>query len=319
MSKTVTSEERIPTSIMGYSRCDRWTKGERSARARIDSGVVIPEWKPSFEISPDDTIFAVGSCFARNVEKALIQRKAQVTSVDPNNEVLEIRTNLLTGLLNKYNPISIHQELEWASGHTSFPEGNWMEFNGKYYDLTLRDQARKGSLEMLHSRQVQLQNYFQQAFSADVVILTLGLTETWFDRTTRTALAEVPSPRLLKAFPERFGCKLLKYSDCEVVLNSIYALLKQYGKATVKIIVTVSPVPMERTFSGQDIIVANMMSKSILRSAAGAFAVASEGVDYFPSYEAVILSNPKYAWEPDRRNVSEAIVASIMNEFTQRY
>lgn len=183
----------------------------------------------------------------------------------------------------------------------------------------MREQARKGSLEFVQTRQANLKQYFAQAFTADLVIITLGLTETWFDRTTRLALAETPSPRLLKQYPDRFGCKLLTYLECTSVLKSIYTILRQYGQPNLKIVVTVSPVAMERTFSGQDIIVANMMSKSTLRSAAGAFAAAMDDVDYFPSYKAAMLSQPDLVWMQDRRNVTDLLVNRVIGEFIVRY
>jgi hypothetical protein len=47
---------------------------------------------------------------------------------------------------------------------------------------------------------------------------------------------------------------------------------------------TVSPVPLYLTFSGEDIIVANTYSKSVLRAACDAVENSREHVDYFPSY-----------------------------------
>lgn len=297
----------------------RWTKGRDSACDRISQGVTIPEWLPSFQIHADAKIFAIGSCFARNVEWALLKLGAQVTSAAPKSNLMELKTNLRLGLLNKYNPVSIHQELAWAAGVSAFPEQGFLALKDKYIDPYLRNQAPSGSLEVVQVRRQRLQNYFARAFEADLVILTLGLTETWFDRQTHLALTERPSPRLQQQEPERFGLKLLPYPDCLAVLQSICTLIKQFGQPNVKIVVTISPVALERTFTGQDVIVANMMSKSTLRSAAGALVANIEGVDYFPSYEAAMVSDPNLVWMADHRNVTDWMVAQIINTFTQRY
>ncbi|MEL7039707.1 MAG: GSCFA domain-containing protein [Cyanobacteria bacterium J06592_8] len=313
------SSSQIPP---GLSSLNRWSKGKGSARDRIALGVTIPEWNPSFQIASDAKVFAIGSCFARNIEAELLHLGVKVTSADPKSELLELRTNLQVGLLNKYNPLSIHQELEWAAGLSVFPDNGLIELgenSGKYVDPYLRDQARQGSLDILKARRKQLKDYFSQAFQADLVILTLGLTETWFDRVTRRALTEIPSPRLMKQYPNRFEFKILSYPECLAVLQSVCALLKKHGLPNLKIVVTVSPVALERTFSGQDVIVANMMSKSTLRSVAGTIAASIEGVDYFPSYEAAMVSDPALVWQPDRRNVTDFIVAQIIGEFTRRY
>lgn len=307
---------------VGLSKLNRWSKGKGSARDRIALGVTVPEWNPSFQIAPDATVFAIGSCFARNVEKELLHLGVQATSVDPSSDVLELKTNLQVGLLNKYNPLSIHQELEWAAGVSTFPENGLLQLGDdgeKFVDPYLRDQARQGTMELLQTRRELLKEYFSRAFQADLVILTLGLTETWFDRLTQRALVEMPSPRLMKQYPDRFSFKILSCAECLAVLQSTCTLLKKYGKPDLKILVTVSPVALERTFSGQDVIVANMMSKSTLRSAAGTLVTSVEGVDYFPSYEAAMVSDPALVWQPDRRNVTDFIVAQIMGEFTRRY
>jgi len=70
----------------------------------------------------------------------------------------------------------------------------------------------------------------------------------------------------------------LSYFECEALLQSTCTILKKYGKPDLKIVVTVSPVALERTFSDRDVILANMISKSTLRSAAGALATQVEGV-----------------------------------------
>lgn len=319
MTKPENNQISTTESIPGYSNLDRWNKGVSSACERLNSGVVIPEWKPSFKVSPDANVFAIGSCFARNIERELQHLEVNVTSANPLSDVLEVRTNLQLGLLNKYNPISIHQELAWAVEEGSFPSNGFIDCQGKLYDPYLREQTPGGDLEKMQARRHALKEYFAQIYEADLVIVTLGLTETWFDRSTKLAITEVPSPRLMKLHPQRFGFKQLYHSDCIKVLKSICALLKKHGKSNHKIIFTVSPVALKRTFSGKDVIVANMMSKSTLRSAAGEIAAHIEEVDYFPSYEAVMMSDPLLVWQEDLRNVTEFIVSQVMNEFVQRY
>lgn len=296
-----------------------WSKGDNSALKRIATKTVVPEWETSFQLDQEQKIFALGSCFARNIEKALLSSKVDVSSADRDSEILELKINLLTGLLNKYNPLSIYQELLWASGKEIFPDRGFIKFGDKYCDLNLRNQARKGTLEFVQKRHQELRQYFARAFTADVVILTLGMIETWFDQETNLALAEVPSPRLIKEYPERFVYRALSQQQCLDALKGSYSLLQEYGRKNLKVVVTLSPVPLERTFSGQDIIVANMMSKSTLRSAIGEFVAATENVDYFPSYEAAMLSEPNIVWMSDRRNVTDFMVAKIIAEFTHRY
>ena len=308
----------VPT-VPGASRCDRWVKGNASARARIDLGIVVPEWAPSFQCTPDAKIFAIGSCFARNLERALLNEQAQVTSADPQSDLMELRLNLQTGLLNQYNPISIQQALQWAADPNAFPAEALVDFNGKTVDLGLREQTKHGDLDFARARREKLNAYFARAFAADLVVITLGLTETWFDLVAGIALTEAPSPRLRKQYPDRFTFRVLPHAECLAALAGAIAILRERGKPDLKIVVTVSPVALQRTFSGQDVIVANLTSKSTLRSVAGEVATREANLDYFPSYEAALLSDPSLVWLEDRRNVSDFIVAQIIGEFTRRY
>jgi hypothetical protein len=85
------------------------------------------------------------------------------------------------------------------------------------------------------------------------------------------------------------------------------------------VIVTVSPVPMSETFSGQDVALANMRSKSTLRIAAEQFSSAYDDVDYFPSYDIVTLSPRNLAYAGDRLHVANSVVGTIMGIFLSLY
>src|SRR5277367_4594756 len=52
------------------------------------------------------------------------------------------------------------------------------------------------------------------------------------------------------------------------VVDELLVKLKEFGPLDQKVILTVSPVPFTRTFSGSDAVVANCYSKSVLRTAA---------------------------------------------------
>ena len=299
---------------------DRWAGDAQAAGPRIGAGVVIPQVTPSFRVGPEATFFAIGSCFARNVEERLEQAGARVTSRDIAVRDLGNGNARAGGVFNKYTPLSVLQELQWAADPASFPVQAFLE-GGKdrYIDPYLSLQAGQGNLAEVTARRHEIAAYFAQAFSADVVILTFGLTETWFDAKTGLALNEAPPPRLLARDPDRFRFACLDVDQCRQIMDEILALLARHGKAGQKRVVTVSPVPLGRTFTGEDVIVANMTSKSTLRTAAKALCATPDGPDYFPSYEAVMLSEPRLSWQSDRRHVSDFIVGQIIGTFMARY
>lgn len=299
----------------------RWTEGNRSAAARMKSRLIVPRGKQSFSLSPQDSFFAIGSCFARNIEERLEDAGAQVTSRNIKVRDLGSRSMREGGIFNKYTPVSILQELKWAANVSAYPAEALIMTGEKgiAHDPYLPFRAGNGPVDALLARRKEVNAYFAQAFAADVVILTLGLTEIWTDLETGLTLNQAPPPRMLSANAERFAFARLGVEECESALTETIALLRSHGKPGQKIVLTISPVPMSRTFTTDDIIIANTTSKATLRVAALRVADRTDGVDYFPSYEAVLHSDQTLAWQADRLHVSDLMVGHIIRTFLDRY
>src|ERR1041384_837583 len=68
--------------------CGRWHKkgavadqaGGQLAFQKLRQPLFTPLVRPAFKFTRDDKLFAIGSCFARGIEKALLGRKMQVLS-----------------------------------------------------------------------------------------------------------------------------------------------------------------------------------------------------------------------------------------------
>lgn len=314
----ISSKEALDASRANFHA--RWSVGEGSATDRIRKHLVVPVGRQSFNAAPTDTFFAIGSCFARNVEERLEQSGATVTSRRIAVRDLGDASAREGGVFNKYTPVSILQELKWAAGVDTYPKAALLqERPGIYYDPYLSGKAGRGTIEELMQRRAEIHAYFAQAFDADVVILTMGLIESWTDLKTGLELNEAPSPKLLARGGDRFGFRTLSLEECEQALKDTVSLLKQHGKPGQRIILTVSPVPLGRTFTQEDIIIANMTSKSVLRVAVSRLVEETDGLDYFPSYEAVMLSDRSLSWQSDFRHVSDAVVGQIIETFLHRY
>ena len=107
---------------------------------------------------------------------------------------------------------------------------------------------------------------------------------------------------------------------CCKVLRDLRDLLLRHRRKPLRMLLTVSPVPLLSTFRDMDVLVANSYSKSVQRAAIDAFVAETDGADYFPSYEYVVLSDPRIAWSRgDYRHVSADLVARIMSSVLQCY
>jgi hypothetical protein len=274
--------------------------------------------KPKFKLAAEDRFFCIGSCFARNVEEHLLYRRIEVLSkriVSPRSE-WNARPN---GIVNKFTTQSMLQEIEWLFDSKLTYKEALVETPQGWRDMQLCPGLGPAPLERaVERRRYLLEDYFPRLRSADVVIITLGLNEVWLDRKSGIYLNATPSVFSTRKDPERYVLEVTDAAQNTACLERIFQRLKLLNP-NVRVVISVSPVPMSVTFSGEDIAVANMGSKSTLRAAAGAFAARHDDVDYFPSYEMVSLTARATAYGEDCLHVSDAVVRQVMHAFLDEY
>ena len=110
--------------------------------------------------------------------------------------------------------------------------------------------------------------------------------------------------------------------ETEQALLELDRLIQQYCPG-LKVILTVSPIPLLATFRNQSPITANQVSKSILRVSLDSFMTSSTIMGsgryfYFPSYELVfgLFGNP---FEVDNRHVRPEVADTVLEIFRMAY
>lgn len=284
---------------------------------------LIPDCKPvpaqRFTLATNSRMLTVGSCFARNIEEYLDLIGVSLPSLDFEAPQIE-SPNRPNGILNKYTPVSMAQEIERAAklqrpGHViEMADLDDLTYNlsdGSVVDMELNwtPVTRARFLE----RRRQVHKVFASAFNADCVTFTLGLIEAWRDKHTGNFISGFPKHREMLRDTTRFEFVPLNYQTCLTESRRCIETILSRNK-TCKIIVTVSPVPLQRTFTDQDIIIANTHGKSVLRSVAEELTRAFPSVAYFPSFEAVVLSPVAETFEKDLRHVRDAKVGRIVRD-----
>jgi hypothetical protein len=156
---------------------------------------------------------------------------------------------------------------------------------------------------------VVLRNGFAEA---DHFAFTFGMTEIFINRVSGKVANQKPGCGYSGRSQET-TFHLATFVETLATLERIVDLITAQ-KPQARIFVTVLPVPLKRTFSGQDIFVANTLSKSTLRAALGELAATRANVRYFPSYEVVMAAGTE-AWEADGRHVRRALVENITAGF----
>ena len=148
---------------------------------------------------------------------------------------------------------------------------------------------------------------------AEVFIITLGLNEVWYFKMDDSVFSRSPR-RIAPSFVEY---KTLSVAQNVAELQQMLNILRA-NNPRVKVIVTVSPVPLHATFlhGTYHVVEANMHSKAVLRVAAQEFTERNSEVYYFSSFELVTygFQNP---WDDDQRHIKPEVVNRIMEMFRE--
>lgn len=285
---------------------------------------VWPVCTPSFQIDKNERIFTIGSCFVRNMEEHLLLLGYQVPMLDyvsPKNEWPH-RPN---GILNKYTPADIYQELAWCE--QIYLEGGRVTFKNidkllyAYNDDRVVDLHIAGFVPVTKARALErrqeIYDVFSKCFFSQTVIITLGMVEAWHDLKTELFILEKPSEEMLNN-KQRFIFKRLNYRECyDYVQNSVFLIRKHCPDN--KILITTSPVPLGETFTNEDIITANTYSKSVLRAVCGEIVDKNKNIDYFPAFETINLTKDWQVFADDIRHVSDKYVQKIVVRVSKLY
>ena len=281
---------------------------------RIDGGLIIPSVTPRFSIRPGETVFTIGSCFAREIEEALKGFRIPTRDLHLDPDLVDGRPN---SVLNEYNAGSMAQRIEWAiSGRdTTLIEGLTTAQEGGEVDLLL-SKGRAVSRDRLMQVRGQIDEVYRALPRADCVILTLGMTEVWLDNETGLYLNRIPHPRELRRGGGRYSFVNLTAGECFGQLARGIEKLRSGGVS--KVLVTVSPVPLAATFERRDCVISNSLSKATLRVAADMLTREFDFVDYFPSFE-IVQSGGLDSYQPDHIHVRPAVVQRIMRHLSENY
>ncbi len=283
--------------------------GDRRARA----GLLFPEFTPKRRIDfRGAQVFTIGSCFARNIEQALAPLGCRVPTLDFAVPPEEFR-HAPNGLLNEYNPGSTAQRILLALEGASLPDDSLIPVGDGVIDPQLKAGASV-TRERALGRRREIDAVYRRLGASDCAIVTLGFVECWYDEELRLFLNRMPTKEWARKHPGRFSFRRLGVEETTAVLAPA---LEALGASGVHVILTVSPVPLQVTFSGEDCVNANEYSKAVLRVAAGQLA-ALPGVDYFPAYE-IVRSGGLASYIDDHTHVREEVVREVADHMLSAY
>ena len=213
-----------------------------------------------------------------------------------------------------FNVPSLKQLVERSFGLRQMPPLAWSQERGgkKIFFDPFREDLTFTSMEELERSWNQHLTASRRALEGvDVFAMTLGMNEVWRLKSDGTVFSRAP----WRVAPELVEKKVL---TVEENLEDLQKMLDQWRlfNPKLKLILSVSPVPLHATFRADDyhVITANSHSKATLRVVADEFVRRNRDVFYFPSYE-VVMYTTKEPWQADQRHVSRAAVDNVMRLF----
>ncbi|WP_275788736.1 GSCFA domain-containing protein [Pararhizobium gei] len=270
-----------------------------------------------------DKIVTAGSCFAANLVPYLEKNGFEYLRTEYNHPIFrEVPTENLSyakfsaGYGNIYTARQMLQLLKRCLGEFTPVEDRWVTPDG------IIDPFRPGLLYRARTeREFDLltKQHLQAALRAfqecDVLIFTLGLTEGWISKADGAVFPACPGTIAGTYDDSKHGFVNFTVAEVTDDLRDFITVLRRINPS-VRVLLTVSPVPLVATASDRHVLPATVYSKSVLRVAAEVIANEMDQVTYFPAYEIVTGPQaPADFFEADKRNVTVKAVDTVMSAF----
>lgn len=279
---------------------------------------------PKFAITADDAIATAGSCFAQHIGRTLKGQGMTVLDAEPapkgmsDADAKQRSYGIYSARYgNIYTPRQLRELLDDVAKNAVHPDLFW-EKDGRFFDA-LRPGIEPDGFDSLNAAMAQRHAHLECVRTllsgTDIFVFTLGLTEAWMDDTAGRVMALAPGVIAGDYDPERYRFHNFTFDELVNDLEAVFAALTAINPK-IKLLLTVSPVPLTATASQDHVLAATTYSKSTLRAAAGALSDAYDAIDYFPSYELVTTwAQDIPAFEANLRSVTPQMVDRVMSVF----
>jgi hypothetical protein len=287
-----------------------------------DGNYPAPE-QQSVRIDKQTPITSMGSCFAREIKKVLIEKGFAYQREETHHPASIHAGAAWERLYNTFSMRQIFQYsfLEWSPNLRWWTAPVSKVVQDPYRRIILYDSVDNAEGDFKNHRFCSR----RVLEAARILILTLGLTEIWEDEEDGSVICLPSGPYVNEGGDmSRYRFRVSRYQENLENLCVIRNLLFAHNPAC-KIVVTVSPVNLWATFRNDcDVLTASCNSKATLRAAADEFASIYDNVSYFPAFEVANLYRPMMGlpvFTEGRENfhVNQETIDLIMDTFFRYY
>lgn len=311
-----------------YSDLPETSYWKKSVSER-SSEEVDPVTAPRFTFNVNDKIATAGSCFAQHIARTLVAQgySYHIVETPPPGKSKEWADARSYGLFsarygNIYTARQLRQLVDRSLGEFTPEDTAWMRPDGRYIDpfrpqLEPDGYATRSDVE--HAASIHLGLVRELFETTDVLVFTLGLTESWASKKDGAVFPVAPGVFGGEMDFERYEFRNFRVNQVIEDLTAAVIALRDINPK-IKIVLTVSPVPLVATYENRHVLVSTVYSKSVLRTAVEEVRERFSFVEYFPSYE-IITGNHSMGryFEDDKRSVNPAGVARVMKLLTRHY
>jgi glycosyltransferase involved in cell wall biosynthesis len=290
---------QVPPTPEGWKELPgfRFLPDKATLRSNLDA--VLEGWRPERPIIHKDTrVVALGSCFAGYFIAWLGDHGFnQHGGKSPYDNLLRYAATFESA------PV-VAQQFRWAFGELEGSKTHWMAPDRTV--VAASEDARRSVRDALEG--------------ADVLVLTLGLSEVWYDAVTAEPLWRAVQRK--EYDPKRHVFRVLSLSETLSTLETIHRVVETHLKH-LKVVFTVSPVRLRATFRPVSTLTASSASKAILRAALDEFLRGhperlNTSYFYFPSFEIVNDIFPD-AFQADGRHIHPTVVDCVLDVFASSF
>ncbi|QRZ13974.1 GSCFA domain-containing protein [Paracoccus methylovorus] len=282
-------------------------------------------WRPKFKLTKSTKFITAGSCFAQHISRRLVERGYTWLDAEPGPDYSapESKRRFNYGIFSfrTGNIYTAHMLLQWVrfAFGSDAPSLQPLEKDGRYYDPYRQQIEPDGFVsveELMASREAALAALRLAFTEADVLLFTFGLTEAWIDRATGHEYSSCPG--VVAGHYDPASTYMINHPLGQIARDFRDALriVNENRSINLRVITTVSPVPLTATASNNHVLTATTYSKSVLRAVAGQLTESSPSIDYFPSYEVVTAPVSRgIHYEGNYRNVTAGGVDAVLQHF----
>ena len=276
-------------------------------------------------IGRQDKVAAAGSCFAQHISSRLRESGFNFLVTEPAHPILPAETakaynygRFTARYGNLYTARQLLQLIRRAYGRFQPQENVWETPQGGLVD-PFRPLIQPGGFATRREYELDRAQHFaavRQAFETmDVLVFTLGLTESWVSAHDGAVFPACPGTAGGVFDP---GAHRFHNQEVEEVTADLLAAIAELRAVNpgVRVILTVSPVPLVATAEDHHVLASTTYSKSVLRVAAESVCRRLADVAYFPSYE--IITGPQARggyFADDLRSITAEGVDRVMALF----